>query len=148
MSTQSNIITINQLAYFTFKPLRLGIAVAHSRHSLALIREEREFIVNIPDVGMLEAVKLCGSVSGRAGDKFKAAGLEREAALEVAAAAIARCPARIECRVERCLEFEDRNWFIGLVVAAAAAPTHRGADALMCGRQEYSVPGDVVGTRK
>ena len=38
VSTQTNIITINQVMYFTFSPLRIGIAVAHTRYTYGLLR--------------------------------------------------------------------------------------------------------------
>ncbi len=147
VSTRTNIITINQVAYFTFKPLRLGIAVAHTRYTYALLKEEQGFVVNIPNAGLVEAVKFCGSHSGRNGDKFAAAGLTPVPSHKVDALSIAECPAHIECQVERELDFEHRTWFIGSVVAARVREGHKGTNALLCGREAYRVPGNVVSPR-
>ena len=147
VTTQHNIITINQTAYFTFRPLRIGIAVAHTRHSHGLVRAEREFVINIPGESLIEAVKVCGSVSGSDGDKFEASGLSRELSQAVRAISIAECGAHIECRVVQELDFEDRTWFIGEVVAARKAEDHNGTAALMCGRHEYMLPGETVADR-
>ena len=148
VSTRTNIITINQIHYFTFSPIRLGISVAHTRHSHGLIEAEGEFVVNVPGEGLVEAVRVCGSVSGRERDKFEAAGLTPGASSEVAAASVAECGAHIECRVERAVDFAgDRTWFIGEVVAAGASPGHRGSTSLLCGRREYRVPGGIVAER-
>ena len=147
VSTRTNTIAIGQLHYFTFAPLRLGIAVAHARHTHGLLRDEREFVVNIPGKDLLDAVRTCGSLSGRDGDKFAAAGLSREDSLVVAAASIAECSAHIEVQIEQELDFEERTWFIGPVVAARKTASHRGDEALLCGRRAYVLPGEDVGKR-
>lgn len=147
VTTQTNIITVNQIAYFTFSPLRIGVAIAHTRHTYGLLKDEGEFVVNIPDASLVKAVQICGSRSGRDGDKFAVAGLEREASDQVKAASIRQCRARIECRVVQELPFEERTWFIGEVVAARKREGHSGTKALMCGRHAYMLPGEVVANR-
>lgn len=147
VSTRTNIITINQVTYFTFAPLRMGIAVAHTRHSYGLLKEEWAFVINVPGAELVEEVKRCGTISGRDGDKFAAAGLTRLDSLEVEAVGIAECGAQIECRVEQELAFENRTWFIGPVVAARQREGHRGMAAMMCGREAYSLPGAIVSPR-
>ena len=147
VTTRSNVITINQIAYFAFRPLRIGIGIAHSRYTHKLLRAEREFVVNVPDPSLLDAVRVCGSLSGRDGDKFQAAGLEWEASTQVGAVRLAQCGAQIECRVDRVFPFEHRDWFIGEVVAAHKRTGHRGEEALMCGRHAYLIPGAEVAPR-
>jgi flavin reductase (DIM6/NTAB) family NADH-FMN oxidoreductase RutF len=147
VTTRSNAITVNQVAYFTFRPLRIGVAIAHVRHTYDLLKAEGEFVVNVPDASLIAAVKFCGSHSGRKGDKFQAAGVTPIPSSQVQAVSIAECSAQIECRVTRLLEFEHRDWFIGEVVAARKQGAHVGAEALMCGRRHYLLPGDVVEPR-
>ncbi len=147
VTTGSNIITINQVAYFTFAPLRLGIGVAQTRYTHGLLKTERAFVINVPDASLLNAVRLCGSVSGREVDKFAAAGLTRCPALKLPAAGIGECGAQIECQVDREMAFEERTWFIGPVVAAQQREGHTGAAALTCGREAYRLPGDLVTPR-
>lgn len=147
VTTRTNIITIGQIEYFTLSPLRIGIAVAHSRHSYSLLKAEGEFVVNVPNASLLPVVKLCGSISGRDHDKFEAAGLTPVPSMGVKAVGIEECGAHIECVVEREIEFEERAWFIGKVVAARKRPDHEGKNALLCGRTEYSLPGEVIAPR-
>ncbi len=147
VSTRTNIITINQVMYFTFSPLRIGIAVAHVRYTYGLLREEGEFVINVPGAELVDAVKQCGSVSGRKGGKFAAVGLTPQPSAQVAAASIAECSAHIECRVEREIVFEHRTWFVGVVVAASRREGHTGVAALLCGRNDYRLSGDVVAER-
>jgi len=147
VTTRANIITIGQLHYFTFSPLRIGIAVAHTRHTYSLLQEEKEFVINVPTEEMLDAVKVCGSASGRDCDKFEAAGLTAEPSAQVQAASIAECGAHIECRVDREIAFEERTWFVGEVVAARRRDGHEGAQALLCGRHHYAIPDAPLAPR-
>ncbi len=147
VTTGANIITINQVAYFTFSPLRVGIGVAHTRYTYGLLKKTWAFVINVPGADLLEAVRLCGSVSGRDGDKFARAGLTQQHSDLVPAPGIAECGAWIECRVDREIDFEERTWFVGPVVAARRREGHEGGQALMCGREAYTIPGPVVGPR-
>ena len=152
VSTRTNIITINQIEYFTFSPLRIGIAVAHVRYTYERLKEEQAFVVNVPGAHLVDEVKLCGSISGRDGDKFERAGLTPQSfedgdLTDFPAVGIAECGAQIACRVEREIVFEHRTWFVGPVVAARSRPDHTGTTALMCGREAYSLPGETVSPR-
>ena len=147
VTTRSNIITIGQIEYFTFSPLRIGIAVAHTRYTYSLLKHEREFVINVPDAKLIDVVKLCGSMSGREGNKFKAAEVSPEASLQVQAVSIAECPAHIECTVEREIEFEKRTWFVGRVVSARCEEGFDGRCALLCDRHEYVIPGATIAER-
>jgi flavin reductase (DIM6/NTAB) family NADH-FMN oxidoreductase RutF len=144
VTTRTNVLTIGQVEYFTLSPLRIGIAVAHSRHSYSLLRQESEFVVN---VSIVEAVKTCGSLSGGDCDKFEAAGLTTEDSALVRAVSIRQCAAHIECRVDREVAFENRTWFIGKVVAARRRADHSSAAAVLCGRHDYVLPGEPIAPR-
>jgi flavin reductase (DIM6/NTAB) family NADH-FMN oxidoreductase RutF len=147
VTTRTNALTVNQVMYFTFRPLRIGVAVAHVRYSYGLLKAEGEFVINVPDASLVDAVKVCGKLSGKQGDKFEAAWLETEPSSRVQAVSIVQCAAHIECRVDRIIPFEHRDWFVGEVLAARKQETHASANALMCGRHSYFVPGAIVSSR-
>jgi len=109
VTTRSNVLAVNQIAYFTFVPLRLGVAIAHVRYSHALLQNEGEFVVNVPDASLIDAVRVCGSRSGRDGPKFRLAGLDTVPGEAVRAVRIVQCGAHIECQVEREIAFEERT---------------------------------------
>jgi flavin reductase (DIM6/NTAB) family NADH-FMN oxidoreductase RutF len=109
-----------------------------------LLKAEGAFVVNVPGPELVDAVKRCGSLSGRTDDKFAAAGLDPEPWDGIDGVGIRQCGAQIACRVERELAFDARTWFIGEVVAARRREGHRGTEALMCGRHDYRLPGKVV----
>ena len=104
-------------------------------------------MVNVPGKELLEAVRICGSLSGRDGDKFARAGLHAEKSNVVNAVGVRECGARIECRMDREIPFEDRTWFVGTVVSASKEAGHQGVNALLCDRSRYSLPGTVLGAR-
>jgi flavin reductase (DIM6/NTAB) family NADH-FMN oxidoreductase RutF len=142
-----NIITVNQVEYFTFSPLRVGVAIAHARHTHSLLTAAGAFVVNVPAAELVDAVKVCGAVSGRDCDKFLASGLTRLTLAGGDFVGIAECGAQIACRVDREIEFEHRTWFVGQVVGAWRRGEHTGAVALTCGRDAYRLPGDIVASR-
>ena len=104
-------------------------------------------MINVPGAELVEAVRVCGSISGRKDDKFEAAVLTRRPSSQVVAMSVAECGAQIECRVEREIAFEERTWFVGAVVSVRQREGHSGALALMCGRYDYRLPGDVIAPR-
>lgn len=148
ITTRTNAITANQVEYFTFRPLRLGTAIAFERYTYDLIKNEGEFVVNVPTADQIEAVKHCGAFSGRDGDKFEAGNIATMPAQVVKSVCLADFAAHIECVVCREIGFEERTWFVGDVVAARKRPGHIDTQSLMCGRHEYRLPGVEVAKRQ
>ncbi|MFH1922307.1 MAG: flavin reductase family protein [Planctomycetota bacterium] len=117
-----NIITLGEVFNVSIsQPVILGIAIAKLRYSHELISATREYVVNLPTAGLVEAVDRCGSVSGREVDKFAAFGLTAVRAEKVAPPLIAECPVNIECRVLGIQEIGDHDLFLGEAVAEHVA---------------------------
>jgi len=147
VSTRDNVLTIAQVHYFSFRPLTLGIGVHQKRHSYGLIESEGEFVVNIATVDQIEAVKACGKLSGRDGDKFERVGLTPVPGSKVKACLIAECPVSIECRVIERVDLPERSWFIGEVVAAHRAEDFDPDENLYCSRTAYRRIGEILEPR-
>ena len=96
-----NIITLGEIYNLSIRqPVIVGLGIAPARYSHQLIRECREFVVNLPTSRLLEQVLACGRVSGRQQrDKFALAGLTPLAAQKVKPPLIAECPVNLECRL-------------------------------------------------
>jgi len=120
---KANIITIAWAGIVCSEPPAVGIAVRLSRHSHALLQETPEFAVNFPTESLLPAVDLCGSISGRHGDKFAVSGLTREAGEQVSVPLIAECPLALECHTKQVLTLGSHDLFIGEIVAVRADAT-------------------------
>ncbi len=80
------------------KPV-LTVVVRYSRFTYELLSKTDAFTVSIPEANMMkEALKICGTLSGRNIDKFEKAGLTKEQAKYVDAPVIAGCELQIECK--------------------------------------------------
>jgi flavin reductase (DIM6/NTAB) family NADH-FMN oxidoreductase RutF len=112
-----NIITVAAIGLCCFDPPIIGMAIRGSRHSHHLIEESGEFVVNVPNQDLVRKVDLCGSLSGREGDKFSAAGLTPLPGEIVRAPLIKECPINIECKIKQILALGSHDFFLGEVVA-------------------------------
>jgi len=80
-------------------PPTVAMGLRESRNTLALIRTNGTFTVNLPTASMAAQVDFCGITSGASTDKFSATGLTLEPSAFVEAPLIAECPFNLECRV-------------------------------------------------
>ena len=147
VTTRDNIITVALVHRFSYTPFMLGIGIAHSRYSYQLIKDEQEFVVNIPTPEHLEQVRICGRLSGRSEDKFAATGFTKSPGKIIQSAMIAECPVSMECKVVKEMELEVRTWFIGNVVAVHAEDDYDASQSLLCDRKSYMLIGESVGKR-
>jgi len=102
------------------EPPLVLISVAFSRFSHELIKKGREFVINVPSKELVEAVELCGRVSGRNVDKFELAKLTKVPSKKVSPPSIKECIAHVECRVVDSFITGDHEVFVGEVVYAQA----------------------------
>jgi len=128
---KQNIISVGMFAYFSGKPVLVGIGIAPSRFSFELIQKSRAYIVNVVDEKLIEAVRICGENSGRDVDKFKLAKLTAVPAKKVSAPLIDESPLSIECKVVQEVKIGDRSWFIGEVLATHLREGYDWKDGLL-----------------
>ena len=128
---KKNIITVGMFGYFSGKPTLVGVGIAPSRHSCDLIRQSGEFVVNIVDEKLLDAVQICGERSGRDVDKFTLAKLTPKKGIKVNASLIAESPLSIECKVVKEVEVGDHIWFMGEVVAITVRENYDWKDGVL-----------------
>lgn len=112
-----NIITLAWAGVVCSAPPMLGIAVRPTRYSYQLIKDSKEFVVNLPTAGMVAAAEYCGTRSGKNEDKFAGAGLNPVAASQVKAPLIAECPINMECVVRHEISLGSHDLFVGEIVA-------------------------------
>ena len=118
---KSNIITLAWTGTICSDPPMLSISVRPERHSHGMLRESREFVVNVPSEEQAFATDYCGVVSGRDTDKFAAAKLTPAPASVVGAPLIAECPLHLECKITETRELGSHTMFLAEVVAVQAA---------------------------
>ncbi len=112
-----NIITLAWVGVVCSEPPMVGIAVRKNRFSFDIIKESKEFVVNVPRGGLLKATDFCGTHSGKNVDKFADCGLTPVKSSKVNAPLIEECPVNLECMVRNILDLGSHNLFIGEIVA-------------------------------
>ena len=115
-----NVLTAAWHTPLSHNPPLLGISIDLRRYSNGLIRDHKEFVINLVSREFKSAVECCGSKSGREGDKFTAAGLVYQPAHNVCPPVIVGALAHLECKVVNELQTGDHTLFIGNVVYAEA----------------------------
>ncbi len=118
---RANIITLAWKTPLSHNPPLIGISIAKTHFSCELIEKSEEFIVNIPELEILDKVVFCGSVSGRQVDKFKETKLNPlKANRLIKTPLIADCIGNLECYVRDVREFGDHKFFVGEIIYAQA----------------------------
>ncbi len=102
-------------------PPLLGVALAKGHFSSELIKQSKEFVVNVPQWELLNKVFICGKCSGREEDKFVKANLSKAAAKQLKETpVISECLGHIECKLSRTEEIGDHYLFVGEAIYAEA----------------------------
>ncbi|MCR4397728.1 MAG: flavin reductase family protein [Firmicutes bacterium] len=138
-----NICTAGWVSGANWKPFKVSVALSKGGLTNELIRSSGEFVINVPDMDLLDEVVFCGRTSGRKLDKSRRAGLDLLPSKHVAAPYVARALARVECVVEQALEMDDHWVFVGRAVHAAARDgVFDGGYAVSRVRPVYQIVGE------
>lgn len=113
---KANIITLAWVGVVCSNPFTISVAIRPSRYSHALLGAVPELVVNVPSREIVEQTDYCGTVSGRAVDKFAATGLTALPANKVKPPLIKECPVNMECRVVDRLGLGTHDVFMSEVV--------------------------------
>lgn len=120
-SGKPNIIPVAWTMPTSFDPPMVAVGIASTRYSHKLIKETREFVINIPTKELVKQIDYLGSVSGKDVDKFKVSNLTALPAKKVKTPLIGECVAHIECELASKFDTGDHTIFVGKVVAAQAS---------------------------
>ena len=112
-----NIITVAWAGTICTNPAMLSISVRPERYSYDIIKETKEFVVNLVTEDLAYETDFCGVKSGRDVDKFKELKLEETPSKVVAAPGIEKSPVNIECQVVDIVELGSHHMFIAKVVS-------------------------------
>ena len=112
-----NVMTAAWTGIICTEPTLVYVSIRPSRYSNELIRENGEFVINIPTTKLAKAVDLCGVKSGRVFDKFKLAGITAAACHKINAPQVAESPISLECKVKEITPYGTHDMFLAEVVA-------------------------------
>jgi flavin reductase (DIM6/NTAB) family NADH-FMN oxidoreductase RutF len=96
------------------------VCVSKEHYTTRLIKQTKEFVINIPARKLLKALWICGKISGRDTDKFKKVKLKITPAKKVKAPVISDCIGHIECKVWKIVEAGECYAIFGKVLSAYA----------------------------
>ena len=113
-----NVMTCAWATPVSEEPPIVLVCVSKESYTAELIRESKEFVINIPSKRLLKALWICGRISGRDEDKFKRAGLKYRDAKVVKPPLVDNCLSYIECKLWKGIEAGECYAFFGKVMHA------------------------------
>lgn len=102
------------------EPPMVIICVSKESYTSELIKQTKEFVINIPTKKLLRALWVCGRTSGRDTDKFKKAKLKTLPAKKVKPPIVSDCIGHIECKVWKIVDAGECYAFFGKILSAYA----------------------------
>ncbi len=115
-----NIITISWTGTICTNPPMCYISVRPERHSHAIIKKNKAFVINLTTRKLAYATDWCGVKSGRNHQKFEAMNLTPVKAQIINAPIIEESPVNIECKVKDIIPLGSHDMFIAEVVNVLA----------------------------
>lgn len=116
----SNIITVAWTGILNTDPAMVYISIRKSRYSYDIIKEKKEFAINLTTEDLAYKTDWCGVKSGRDVDKFKEMHLTKEKAQFVKCPLIKESPVSIECKVKEINDLGSHTMFIAEVLSIDA----------------------------
>jgi len=113
-----NVMTVAWITPAQDEPPVVAFSVGKDSLTYRNLLETKEFVVNIPSIGMLSAVWVCGTKSGKKVDKFRASGLKASKSKSVRPPRVEGCVAYLECRLLKRIELEESALILGKVLRA------------------------------
>lgn len=117
---KSNIITVAWTGILNTDPATVYISVRPTRYSYKIIKESKEFIINLTNKELAKATDWCGVKTGAKVDKFKEMNLHKEKANFIECPMIKESPVSVECKVREIKELGSHHMFIADVLAINA----------------------------
>ena len=96
---KANVMTVAWTGIINTNPALVYISVRPERYSYSIIKENKEFVINLTTEDLAYATDWCGVRSGAKFDKFKEMHLTKEKANFVKCPLIKESPVSIECKV-------------------------------------------------
>lgn len=150
---RSNIITVAWCGITNTVPPKTYISVRPSRYSYEILKEKKEFVINLTPSSLAKKADWCGTYTGRKVDKFEKCSFTKEKATKVDAPMIGECPISIECRVTDIIPLGSHDMFLADIVAVNVEKSLLEGDKLCINRAhlcafahgEYYKLGERIG---
>ena len=114
---KSNVLTVAWTGILATVPPKTYVSIRPSRHSYGILKETKEFVINLVPATLAKKADYCGIYTGKKVDKFEKCGFTKEKATQVNAPMIAECPISIECKVTDIIPLGSHDMFLADIVA-------------------------------
>jgi len=151
---RSNLFAVSWIIPCSKDPAFILVSVNPKNLSHELLKDAREFTVNIPNATLLDELHFCGTTSGRSIDKVRELSLVPIKGQVLSTPLIEECIGHLECKVVESTVVGDHTVFVGEVVAASAEDKffdgswqfeHKNARTLhYLGGKRYAIVGKVI----
>lgn len=111
-----NIITVAWTGTVCSSPAMVSISVRKERYSYEILKDTREFVINLATKKLVRALDYCGVRSGKDVDKYKEMHLTELPSRVIGAPGIAESPVNIECRITDVKPLGSHDLFLAEVV--------------------------------
>ena len=153
---KKNLLTVAWTGTVCTNPPMLYISVRPERFSYHMIRETKEFVVNLTTVSMARATDYCGVRSGRDVDKWKETHLTPGTASKLRyAPVVEEAPVNSECKVTEVKELGSHHMFLAEIQAVQVSEAYldsngtfhlNDADLLAYSHGAYLSLGETLGS--
>ena len=99
-------------------PPLFAVSLSKKGYTHTLIRESKEFVIAVPNEGLLKELEYFGSTHGNAVDKFKETRVETEKSKFVKSPLLKRATINFECTLEKEVDSGDHIIFIGKILTS------------------------------
>lgn len=113
---ESNILTVAWTGILSSDPPRTYISVRPSRYSHKILKEKREFVINLTNEALARVTDYVGIYTGAKVDKFKKCNLTKIKSQAVEAPTIKEAPIALECKVFDIIESGTHDIFMADIV--------------------------------
>ncbi len=112
-----NVMTAAWTGIIASDPAMTYVSIRPSRYSHQIIKESKEFVINLPNLPLAFATDWCGVKSGKDVDKFKEMNLTPSPCSQVKAPQIEEAPVSLECKVKSITNYGTHDMFLAEIVA-------------------------------
>lgn len=113
----SNVLTVAWTGILCTDPAMTYVSIRKERYSYDIIKNTKEFVINLTTEDLAKATDTAGVKSGRNVDKFKLLNLTKEKATTASCPMVKESPVNIECKLEEIKELGSHDMFIAKITA-------------------------------
>ncbi len=129
---KANVMTAAWTGIINSEPPMTYVSIRKTRLSHTLISENKEFVINLPNLPLARACDFCGVKSGRNTDKFKEMNLTPAKCQKLATVMIEEAPVSLECKVNNVTELGSHDMFTAEIVSVSVDDKYIDENGKIC----------------